>query len=67
MKTKLRLAGKARQVFRYLALLARYKGTTKVIDVGDTDIAVDKPVDTSRGFIRIGDELFPRRGKRGRQ
>ena len=30
MKTKLRLAGQARQVFRYLALLARYKGSTKV-------------------------------------
>ncbi len=33
MKTKLRLAGQARQVFRYLALLARYKGTTKVRDL----------------------------------
>ena len=33
MKTKLRLAGKAVQVFRYLALLARYKGTTRVRDL----------------------------------
>ncbi len=30
MKTKLRLAGKAVQVFRYLALLARYKGHVTV-------------------------------------
>jgi len=33
MKTKLRLAGKAVQVFRYLALLARYKGHLKAGDL----------------------------------
>ena len=33
MKSKLVLAGKARYVFRMLALLARYKGTTKIGDL----------------------------------
>lgn len=37
MKTELVLSGKARQVFRYLALLARYKGTTKVRDLKNGD------------------------------
>ena len=34
METKLRLTGKAKQVFRYLALLARYCPTMKVKDLG---------------------------------
>ena len=33
MKTKAVFSGKAKHVFRYLALLARYKGTTKVRDL----------------------------------
>ncbi len=33
MQTRLRLSGKARQVFRYLALLARYRPTATIRDL----------------------------------
>ncbi len=33
MKVKLTFSGKARQVFRYLALVARYNGNIKVKDL----------------------------------